>query len=318
MDKENFYKKIFEEIKNKAADYEKFDIPDLGIYTTLWVAALVFEVCIGLAILGVNSSENMTILMVFLFSITVMAIICTIAFPIFFIYKNKLLAYKTAIDNSILSEQVEQINNVSKKCEDCINIKKGTIINAYNLITYDQILQIEKRLGRMEGDERAVFSYSMYREDGPGVGIDAANDVVADNNRAGVPYYILFYKEVNESIKLERPVLQIDKCLFINLTEVLGDKLNENLDYQFYKQTFFDIMLYKYSKEKIEGYYCLSFPIAQDCQYRKKCSLDCRNGTTDKVFYKKMPKDIAEDLYKKLFDLATNCKDRYKDNVDGE
>ena len=195
---------------------------------------------------------------------------------------------------------------LNEYCQNCVQTLVGEVINAYNLFTYDQLLKIEESVGQESGDNRCVYCYSTFRDDGDEVGVPEAEKVIRTNQAKGVKYYNIYYKEPSGL----QPNQDFVNEVFINLseTEELSNGAAEAcLDYRFYHQIRFDIMIYQWDIDRIEGYFCLNFPLRQTCNYYSSCPYSCNDpgkARTERVFYKKMSPIITEDLLRRLRDVA--------------
>jgi hypothetical protein len=226
---------------------------------------------------------------------------------------------------SIIRYCIEKKESDSRdECKECVKLKENKGVNAYNLYTYDQILQIEKSLGR--GD--VVFCYSRNRNDGKGAGQDKAEMVVKQNVDNEIEYYYFYYDENNAD---RQEVISKKGEFFINLVDQYPDKYMDFLDYRIYRDSDFDIMIYEHNNvsaggsnpEKIEGYYGLNFPVRKKgrnetvlactvCKSRENCSLRVENGQeTDRILYKRMPISIVKDLHTRLQTEVQNYKKRH-------
>lgn len=199
----------------------------------------------------------------------------------------------------------QNIQSTNKQCKNCIELRKGTTLNAYNLFTYNQILQIESTVGDSKSSKAAVFCYSTLRDDGEDLGIAAAEEVIKKNVSKGVKYYNIFYTD-RSKIPLNAEPGQV----FINLSKQKGKDLIEKcLDYRFYTHCRFDVMIYQWDESHIEGYFCLNFPMVKTCSHAPSCPFNCDMTNTDRtktIFYKKMPRSIALDLHARLQMVANS------------
>jgi hypothetical protein len=181
------------------------------------------------------------------------------------------------------------------------------------LVTFDELLNIEESLSETQESGKEVFIYSIYKDND----FDNKPEVkrVYDKNiNAGVVYYDIYYGETVISpdkgyISEENQIKLSD--LFTNGTlweskykQRFTEKTfsDDFLDYQLYKTSSFDMMIYKWDNERIEGYFCVNFPIKERCPNRtrkKGCNNQCSRDTTN-LFYKKMPNHIAKELYDNL------------------
>lgn len=282
-----------------------FSIPTGGIYD-LTLPVLAILIYLASWLVHMLNLENNQLLYSCLFSFCIIAIVLLIVLPLFLNGNSKQKEARTKCDKlqgSIYNEVwLKKIKNTNDVCRRCLEIKKGNILNAYNLYTYDQILQIEESVGLYPGEDKKVFSYSTYRDDGEDVGISEAEKIIEINKRKKVEYFEFFYFDANGQNSQHN-----DKDNFINLTTLLGqENVEKCLDNQFYKHSRFDIMIYQWSAEKIEGYFCLNFPSVVECDLSYNCPLNCTLANADRtknIFYKKMPRSITIGLHNRLLHL---------------
>lgn len=289
----------------------EFTMPSGGVYDLILPCLAIFIYITSWLVHMVNLEKNQ-ILYSCLFSLCIIAIIVLIVLPLLFycisMQKevqskcNKLLEY-------IFDEaQLKKTKGINEECRKCLEIKKGNILNAYNLYTYDQILQIEESVGLYPGDDKKVFSYSTYRDDGEDVGISEAEKIIEINKRKKVEYFEFFYYDANSHNSQHN-----DMDSFVNLTTLLGKENAERcLDNQFYKHSRFDIMIYQWSEAKIEGYFCLNFPSVIECDLSHNCPLNCTLANADRtknIFYKKMPHSVTIGLHNRLQHLIDITKE---------
>lgn len=191
------------------------------------------------------------------------------------------------------------------ECEMCVQVKSPELLNVYNLYTYKQIQQIERSL---VGPNAEVYCYSRYRDDG-GIGPAETDEIVVQNlTKKGIPYHFFYYENSPRDTELFEP--RNNREIYIALSDSnqlkKDDAYKQCLDYRIYRNARFDIMIYKQDDNILEGYFCLNFPVdANVCEgckkdYSKYCPLKSTNGSTDKLLYKKMPRDITSELYRKL------------------
>lgn len=288
-----------EAVNNKSA----FSFPNSGLYATIppCLTLLVFGL---LKIIDVFSSDSSASwFWGVLLSLCVLLMIALIVVPL--VLHSLLLQrnFNTQLDT--LEKQVREkvllqhIQLTNEQCISCIELRKGTTLNAYNLFTYNQILQIESTVGDSKSSNATVFCYSTLRDDGEDLGIAAAEEVIKRNVSKGVKYYNIFYKDRSKT-----PLTTEPGQVFINLSEQKGKDLIEKcLDYRFYIHCRFDVMIYQWDESHIEGYFCLNFPMVKTCSHAPTCPFNCDMTNTDRtktIFYKKMPRSIALDLHARL------------------
>lgn len=301
-------------LEEKVDDYcipqgSGFDLvlPVIGLF----VPALIF-------LLKQHETYGSNTLIGIVLALCIVALIAVIVLPLI-VFANKMLVSDSKklqevrkknfakIDAIKENQSIEFERLADKQCLKCVSVKSGNVLNAYNLYTYQQILDIEDSVGKSCDSNKVVYSYSTYRDDGEDVGIAEAEKIIEENQRRGVKYYEFFFADNNEiTFQLERNKNEI----FINLEEYMGkDEIAKCLDYQFYKHSRFDIMIYQWSKDRIEGYYCINFPVISECKYSTVCPLNCTlssSNRTAKVFYKKMPRSITYSLHKRLQNIVEN------------
>lgn len=214
----------------------------------------------------------------------------------------------------LLQNEIEE--KIRDNCKKCVEIKENIDLNAYNIVTYDQLLQIE---GTVSGKNAAVYCYSTYRDDGSDIGLPPAEKIIEENLKRGVKYYDIFFEESPSSNKKE-PERKGE--MYVNLSEHYPDEYKEYLDFKIYKHMLFDVMIYRFGdgqradkhnlgtdvdgKEDIEGYFGLNFPIkgkeqmCRICHMSTNCPLDFNKVKYKRTIYKKMPHAIAQNLYDKL------------------
>lgn len=304
-------------IKDKISsilEQDKFSIPSDGAYQlVLPIAALILFGIIFLinSLFIKNQKFSFYILLLI---IGIIMLLCVIVIPLIF-YSNKLIkenqnkiesledCFRNECNDAFKQSKLNEIDSINTYCFDCLKIQEGNVLNAYNLFSYEQILKIEERVGNSEGKNRAVFSYSTYRDDGEDVGIAEAEAIVQANKRKGVKYYEIFYSD-QEGADIDGDENEI----FINLSKVLGkDEIEKCLDYRFYKDSRFDIMIYQWDDDDIEGYFCLNFPLVKECDHVTSCPLVCtlaNANRTSKVFYKKMVPSVTLGLHQRLKKLV--------------
>lgn len=294
-------------------EQDEFSVSFDGLYALMMpvAALLLFGIilfCNELFLQSHNSPGMMIGLVVF-----VVLLICDITIPLL-LFSNQLIdrtENKIETFNAELLEEYNCVYNdrrysemeaVNDYCRKCLEIREGNVLNSYNLFTYDQILKIEERVGNSPGKNRAVFSYSTYRDDGDDVGVAEAEEIVSANKKKGVKYYEIFYSDPVEST-----VHGDDNEVFVNLSEILKEGIERCLDYRFYKDCRFDIMIYQWDDNNVEGYFCLNFPLIKECTHDANCPIKCTLSNTDrtkKVFYKKMVPSVTVSLHQRLKRLA--------------
>ena len=196
-------------IKDKISsilEQDKFSIPSDGAYQlVLPIAALILFGIIFLinSLFIKNQKFSFYILLLI---IGIIMLLCVIVIPLIF-YSNKLIkenqnkiesledCFRNECNDAFKQSKLNEIDSINTYCFDCLKIQEGNVLNAYNLFSYEQILKIEERVGNSEGKNRAVFSYSTYRDDGEDVGIAEAEAIVQANKRKGVKYYEIFYSD---------------------------------------------------------------------------------------------------------------------------
>lgn len=203
---------------------------------------------------------------------------------------------------------------VLSECILCAQTKTPEPLNVYNLYTYKQIQQIERSL---TGPNVEVYCYSRYRDDG-GIGPIDTDKIVTENIiKKGIPYHFFYYEDSPGDTAPFEPRSRIETYVVLSDSIQLksNDAYKQCLDYRIYSNARFDIMIYKRGKN-LEGYFCLNFPVAGTCEtcqkaHSKRCPLKSAKGSTDKLLYKKMPRDITEELVHKLkdFEKIYNKKD---------
>lgn len=208
----------------------------------------------------------------------------------------------------VVKEFREQFDAVlTSECELCAKAKTPDPLNVYNLYTYKQIQHIERSL---VGPDTKVYCYSRYRDDG-GIGPTETDEIVYENLvKKGISYHFFYYE--NSPGDTETPKPRNDRETYIDLSKSKQLKNKEAykqcLDYRIYSNARFDAMIYK-RDDSLEGYFCLNFPvnavICERCQksYAKNCPLKSARGSTDKLLYKKIPRDITSQLFHKLEDF---------------
>ena len=221
--------------------------------------------------------------------------------------------------NEDLSDSVKMIrkqfdSEVISECQLCAQTNTLEPLNAYNLYTYKQIQQIERSL---IGPNVEVYCYSRYRDDG-GIGPSETDKIVTDNiKKKGIPYHFFYYENCPGDTEPFVPRDSIETYVSLSASNQLkeNESYKQCLDYRIYSNARFDIMIYKRGNS-LEGYFCLNFPvpgICKNCQknHSTRCNLKSAEELPDKLLYKKMPKDITSELFRKLvgFEKMYNKKD---------
>ncbi len=253
-------------------------------------------------IIATLETSNSPLFMSILFTFTIMALIALVTVPLL---KNM----RTLLDEEYKKIDAQSIQMVNNSCRQCIALKKINSLNSYNIYTYNQILQIEKNIGEYTSSrERAIYVYSTYRDEGE-VGYPGANEIMELNKKRGIVYYEIFYKNSQEKLGAEGSAAnELANEILIDLSKsIIGEEnLSKCLDYQFYQHSRFDIMIYQWDATRIDGYFCLNFPIIGLCRSytdSSECPMNCTLGNVDrmkKVFYKKMPNAITQSLHLRL------------------
>lgn len=261
-------------------------------------------------IIAAFETSNRPLLMGILFALTIISLLALITVP--------LLTNMT----TLLEEEYEKIGayitqKVNNNCKQCIALKKFNTLNSYNIFTYDQILQIEKNVGEYAlSTDKAIYIYSTYRDEGE-MGYPGANEVMELNKKRSVMYYEIFYKNSQESLATKDSIAEeLNNEILIDLSKlIIGEEnLSKCLDYQFYQHSRFDIMIYQWDINRIDGYFCLNFPIIGLCRSyvdSSECPMNCTLGNADrmyKVFYKKMPNAITQSLHSRLKQFVQSNK----------
>lgn len=290
-------------------DIGTFSFPNSGLNVIIppclsllvfWLLTIINGYCVGTVaswFLGIQ------------LSVCILLIIVVIVVPLALhslALQNSFNAQLDTLEKQIKEEVLLQnIQSTNKQCLNCIELRKGTTLNAYNLFTYNQILQIESTVGDSKSSNTAVFCYSTLRDDGEDLGIAAAEKVIKRNVSKGVKYYNIFYEDRSKT-----PMSVEPGQVFINLSKQKGKDLIEKcLDYRFYTHCRFDVMIYQWNESHIEGYFCLNFPMVKTCSHAQACPFNCDMTNTDRtktIFYKKMPRSIALDLHARLQMVANS------------
>lgn len=307
-------KKKFEVITSK----EKFTVPSEGIHQAV-IPVLGILILLSIKILSdlISNQAKYPIGSTIALVACVLSAVC-VSLASFHFYSKQLIqstckklmdavqTEKNSLDDAIRQSNKDSFESLNKKCQECVQTLAGNVINAYSLYTYKQLLKIEESVGQESGDNRCVFCYSTYRDDGDEVGVEEAEKVISANQEKGVKYYNIYYKEPGGL----QPNQNFVNEVFINLseTEELRNGLAEAcLDYKFFRQVRFDIMIYQWDPKRVEGYFCINFPLRANCLNYNNCPYSCNaqgEERTEKVFYKKMSPIITNDLLRRLRDVA--------------
>ena len=237
-----------------------------------------------------------------LFILITVSIITLITMPLVNNLKLQLKEQYAKID-------AENVNLANISCKRCIELRKFNALNSYNIFTYDQILQIEKNVGDYSSSsDKAIYIYSTYRDEGE-AGYPAANEVMEYNKKRGIVYYEIFYKNSHEKLGTEvNSIDLLNNEITIDLSRIIigEENLSKCLDYQFYQHSRFGIIIYQWNTDRVDGYFCINFPIIGLCRSyvdSSECPMNCTLGNADrmkKVFYKKMPNAITQSLHSRL------------------
>lgn len=234
-------------------------------------------------------SLDTLIMSIVFFIISIVAI--TIAIN-FFIIKKIINAEKTLQMKNLLKENALFL----AECEKCVNRKvtNNKFLSYFNLITFDELLQIESSLNN-EKDEVIIYTSCSETE-------EIAKEVVMSNIKKGVSYNLLFY---NGSVPYEL------KKSYKNVYKM--PKNEKSFDWQLSNSTGFDLMLYKRYKnneEKIEAYFCVNFSIGAGCPDDNPmgCQNPC-NKNNEYLFYKKIGDQLAKTLYDNLSRIIKNRRE---------
>ena len=198
------------------------------------------------------------------------------------------------------------------KCKSCPIIELKNNMKLFNLFKFDELLKIEKSVGKAHGKGREVLIYSINGENDDNEDKPEVDKVVKFNKKKGVKYYDVYYTKTNKNYSIDDDIeLNVFFEKYQNVWKEYSQILKEKdctkkfLDYQLYKDTRFDMMVYKWSSERIEGYFCVNFPLKKACSFKTQGN-GCRNPCAKKdeelktLFYKKMPKEISNALYESL------------------
>lgn len=262
------------------------------------IPLLVF--CLTKVIVEFETDKHPLLLSILIILIAV-AIIALITLPLVSNLSSQLKEQYSKID-------AENVRLANISCKRCIELKKFNTLNSYNIFTYDQILQIEKNVGDYSSSDKAIYIYSTYRDEGE-AGYPAANEIMEYNKKRNIVYYEIFFKNSHDKLGIKaNSIDHLDNEIIIDLSRtIIGDEnLSKCLDYQFYQHSRFDIMIYQWDTDRIDGYFCINFPIIGLCRSyvdSSECPMNCTLGNADrmkKVFYKKMPNAITQSLHARL------------------